>query len=120
MNGEIDLEKKNNLATWTTNPLERSKLFIEAINILIEDYNKSNFQAIILGSDQGRNVYSKKLFSLVERYQLNKRVKFVPYCKEMPIAYSISDIVVSSSVEPEAFGRVAVEAQGNGKTDSSK
>ena len=29
----------------------------------------------------------------------------------MPLAYAISDIVVSSSVEPEAFGRVAVEAQ---------
>ena len=29
----------------------------------------------------------------------------------MPIAYKLSDIVVSSSIEPEAFGRVAVEAQ---------
>ena len=29
----------------------------------------------------------------------------------MPLAYSISDIIVSSSIEPEAFGRVAVEAQ---------
>ena len=29
----------------------------------------------------------------------------------MPLAYKISDIVVSTSIEPEAFGRVAVEAQ---------
>ena len=29
----------------------------------------------------------------------------------MPIAYSLSDIIVSSSIEPEAFGRVAVESQ---------
>ena len=29
----------------------------------------------------------------------------------MPIAYQISDVVVSSSIEPEAFGRVSVEAQ---------
>jgi glycosyltransferase involved in cell wall biosynthesis len=29
----------------------------------------------------------------------------------MPLAYKISSLVVSSSVEPEAFGRVAVEAQ---------
>ena len=29
----------------------------------------------------------------------------------MPIAYSISNLVVSSSIEPEAFGRVSVEAQ---------
>ena len=29
----------------------------------------------------------------------------------MPVAYSISNIIVSSSIEPEAFGRVSVEAQ---------
>ena len=29
----------------------------------------------------------------------------------MPIAYKISNLVISASIEPEAFGRVAVEAQ---------
>ena len=29
----------------------------------------------------------------------------------MPLAYALADIVISSSIEPEAFGRVAVEAQ---------
>ena len=29
----------------------------------------------------------------------------------MPLAYKISDLVVSASIEPEAFGRVSVEAQ---------
>ena len=29
----------------------------------------------------------------------------------MALAYKVSSIVVSSSIEPEAFGRVAVEAQ---------
>ena len=85
--------------------------FIEALNILIEDYNNTNFQAILLGSDQGRKVYKKKLTSLIERYRLTKKVKFISHCKEMPLAYSISDVIVSASIEPEAFGRVAVEAQ---------
>ena len=89
--------------------------FIEALNILIEDYGISNFQAIILGSDQGRKVYSKKLINLVERYNLNKKVKFINHCKEMPLAYSLADVVVSASIEPEAFGRVSVEAQSMGK-----
>ena len=84
---------------------------IESLNILIEDYNVSNFQAIILGSDQGRKVYSKKLLNLVQRYSLNKKVKFITHCKEMPLAYSLVDVVVSASIEPEAFGRVSVEAQ---------
>ena len=89
--------------------------FIESLNILIEDYNIANFQAIILGSDQGRKVYKKKLINLVERYNLNNKVKFIQHCKEMPLAYSLADVIVSASVEPEAFGRVAVEAQSMGK-----
>ncbi len=89
--------------------------FIEALNILIEDYNINNFQAILLGSDQGRKVYTKKLFSLVERYSLTKKIKFISHCKEMPLAYSLADVVVSASIEPEAFGRVAVESQSMNK-----
>ena len=89
--------------------------FIESLNILVEDFNLTNFQAIMLGSDQGRTVYKKKLINLVERYSLNKKIKFVNNCKEMPLAYSLADAVVSASIEPEAFGRVAVEAQSMGK-----
>ena len=88
---------------------------IESLNILIEDYNITNFQTILLGSDQGRKVYTKKLHSLVERYSLTKKVKFIENCKEMPLAYSLADVVVSASIEPEAFGRVAVESQAMGK-----
>ena len=88
---------------------------IEALNILIEDYRNDNFQAIILGSDQGRNVYKKKLLNLVQRYRLSQKIKFINHCKEMPLAYSIADVVVSASTEPEAFGRVSVEAQAMGK-----
>ena len=89
--------------------------FIEALNILMEDYNFTNFHAILLGSDQGRKVYSKKLFSLVERYSLSKKISFINHCGEMPLAYSLADVVVSASIEPEAFGRIAVESQSMGK-----
>ncbi len=108
---KIDSDKKTILLPGRLTYWKGQDLFIEAINVLIEDYNKSNFQAIILGSDQGRNVYSKRLFGLVQRYQLNKKIKFINSCNEMPTAYSLSDIIVSSSIEPEAFGRIAVEAQ---------
>ncbi len=39
------------------------------------------------------------------------QIKFIDHCKDMALAYKVSDIVVSASIEPEAFGRVAVEAQ---------
>jgi len=98
------------LTTW-----KGQEKFIEALNILVEDYNNLNFQAIILGSDQGRKVYKKKLVNLVERYSLNKKIKFIDHCREMPLAYSMADAVVSASIEPEAFGRVSVESQAMGK-----
>ena len=87
------------------------EMFIEALNLLIENHGKNNFHAIILGSDQGRNIYSKKLLLSVERYRLGKKVTFINSCKEMPVAYKLADIAISASIEPEAFGRVAIEAQ---------
>ena len=87
------------------------EILIEALNIMIEDHNNTNFQAIFLGSDQGRKVYKKKLLDLSSRYRLSNKIKFIENCKEMPVAYSLADVVVSASVEPEAFGRVSVEAQ---------
>ena len=86
-------------------------VFIEALNILNQQKNFNTFSAIILGSDQDRRVYYKKLLSLVEKYRLNQKIKFIPFCKEMPLAYKLADVVVSASIEPEAFGRISVEAQ---------
>ena len=85
--------------------------FIKALSILKKDLGKENFQAIILGSDQGRNVYSKKLLVLAEKYQIRRSILFIQNCKNMPVAYKLSNIIVSTSIEPEAFGRVSVEAQ---------
>ena len=87
------------------------EMFMESLNLLRTKYGKNNFQSIILGDHQGRKVYFKKLLSMMEKYQLKKNVIFLSSLREMPIIYYISDVVVSSSIEPEAFGRVAVEAQ---------
>ena len=53
------------------------EMFIQALNLLIEKYDKKNFHAFILGSDQGRNIYSKKLLLLVERHRLGKKITFI-------------------------------------------
>jgi len=109
---------KNNFIILLPGRLTKWKgqeMFIEALNLLVEKYNKNNFQAVILGSDQGRNIYSKKLTLLVERHRLGKKIIFIENCKEMPIAYKLADIAVSSSIEPEAFGRVSIEAQAMSK-----
>ena len=87
------------------------KIFIEAIKLLSEKENIPSFESIILGSDQGRNVYKKQLLGLVQQYRLGNKIKFIDHCEEMPVAYAISNLVCSCSYEPEAFGRVSVEAQ---------
>ena len=87
------------------------ELFIEAINKVNIELGYEAFHAIILGSDQGRELYKKKLIRLSEQHRLTNQLKFIDHCKDMALAYKVSDIIISSSIEPEAFGRVAVEAQ---------
>ncbi len=92
------------------------ELFIEAINLVNVELGYEAFYAVILGNEQGRDLYKKKLIRLSEQYRMTNQLKFIDNCKNMALAYKISDIIVSASIEPEAFGRVAVEAQSMKKT----
>ena len=87
------------------------KIFIEAINLLSKNKDIPPFEAIILGSAQGRNVYKKQLLDLSQQHRLNKIIRFIDHCEDMPVAYGIANLVCSCSYEPETFGRVSVEAQ---------
>ena len=87
------------------------ELFIEAINLVNTELGYEAFYAVILGSDQGRDEYKKKLHHLSEKFNISNQVKFIDSCKNMALAYKVSDIIVSASIKPESFGRVAVEAQ---------
>ncbi|MDA7489214.1 glycosyltransferase family 4 protein [Candidatus Pelagibacter ubique] len=108
---EVDRNKKTILMPGRLTVWKGQETFIEALNLVNKELGYESFNAIILGSDQGRDIYTKKIKRLAEQYRLTSQLKFINHCKNMPLAYKISDIVVSASVEPEAFGRVAVEAQ---------
>ncbi|MDC0046688.1 glycosyltransferase family 4 protein [Candidatus Pelagibacter sp.] len=108
---EIEKEKKIILLPGRLTPWKGQELFIEAINLINIELGYEAFYAVILGSDQGRELYKKKLIRLSEQYRMSKQIRFIDNSKDMALAYKVSDIVVSCSVEPEAFGRVAVEAQ---------
>ena len=112
---EIKRGKKIILMPGRLTEWKGQELFVESINLVNKELGHEAFYAVILGSDQGRKIYKKKLMRLVEQYRLTGQVRFVDACKKMPIAYKISNIIISSSIEPEAFGRVAVEAQSMGK-----
>ncbi|MBR6412206.1 MAG: glycosyltransferase family 4 protein [Alphaproteobacteria bacterium] len=72
-------------------------------------------QCLIVGSDQGRVEYANKLKEMAEKLPDNIEVKFIKSCGEMPLLYAASTVVVNASLDPEAFGRVVVEAQAMGK-----
>ena len=108
---KIDKEKKIILVPGRLTAWKGQEMFIESINLVKKELGYEAFHVVILGSDQGRNLYKKKLVRLTEQYRLTKQIKFIDHCKDMALAYQVSDIIISPSIEPEAFGRVAVEAQ---------
>ena len=107
----IDKNKKLILLPGRLTSWKGQEMFIEAINLVNKEIDPETFNVVILGSDQGRKIYKQKLLRLVEQHRLANQVKFIDNCKNMPVAYKISDLIVSSSIEPEAFGRVSVEVQ---------
>ncbi|WP_023649119.1 glycosyltransferase family 4 protein [Candidatus Pelagibacter ubique] len=108
---QIEKDKKIILLPGRLTGWKGQEIFLEAVNLVNIELGYEAFYAVILGSDQGRELYKKKLIRLSEQYRLINQVKFIDHCKDMALAYKVSDIVVSASIEPEAFGRVAVEAQ---------
>ena len=108
---EIEKDKKIILLPGRLTGWKGQEIFIEAINLVNIELGYEAFYAVILGSHQGRDLYKKKLIRLSEQYRMINQVRFIDHCKDMALAYKVSDIVVSASIEPEAFGRVAVEAQ---------
>ncbi len=108
---QVNKEKKIILLPGRLTSWKGQELFIEAIKLVKIELGYEAFDAVILGSDQGRELYKKKLIRLTEQHRLTNQIKFIDHCKDMALAYKVSDIIISSSIEPEAFGRVAVEAQ---------
>ncbi|HEV7368894.1 glycosyltransferase family 4 protein [Arenibaculum sp.] len=70
---------------------------------------------LLVGSDQGRTGYRREIEEAVARHDLGGVVRIVDHCSDMPAAYLLADVVVNASSDPEAFGRVIVEAQAMGK-----
>jgi len=108
---ELKVGKKIILFPGRLTSWKGQEMFLDAMNKVNIQLGHDAFIAVILGSDQGRDLYKKKLIRLVEQYRLTNQVKFIEHCKNMPVAYKISNFVVSASTEPESFGRISVEAQ---------
>ncbi len=76
---------------------------------------KRDFFCLLIGSSHGHEAFQKKLEARIIQSGLGGKIRLTSECKDMPAAYLLADVVVSASTEPEAFGRVVVEAQAMGR-----
>lgn len=87
------------------------KLLIEALHLI----DNEDFFCVIIGDDQGRKKYSSELRKMIANYNMTDRFLFIRNVKDIPAAMMVSDVVLSTSIEPEAFGRIAIEGQAMGR-----
>ena len=86
-------------------------LLIEAIFKL----QRSDIICLFVGDSQGRNKYYAELEKILDKFKLKNNFRIIPNQSDMATIYKLADVVVSSSLDPEAFGRVVAEAQAMGR-----
>ena len=78
--------------------LKGQKVFLKSLLLL----KNRNYQAIIVGDTEENSGYTDELKQIIEKNNLADRIRLVGHCNDMPAAFLLSDIVLSTS--PEAFG----------------
>ncbi len=89
-------------------------LLIEAMTLL-KARGENRVLLLLAGDDQGRKSYRAELVAAIAAAGLEDAVKLVGHCDDMPAAYLLADLAIAPSLEPEAFGRTAVEPQVMGR-----
>lgn len=74
-----------------------------------------DFFCILAGDHEGHPGYRTEIEKAIVDLGLGHRVRIVGNTQDMAAAYLLAHVVVSASLEPEAFGRVAIEAQAMGR-----
>jgi glycosyltransferase involved in cell wall biosynthesis len=91
--GRISPGKRYDLAMTALAQLKRKDVFL-----------------VIVGSDQGSEVFAKDLRAMADKQGIRDQVRFIGDCSNIPLAYATSDVVVFPTEQQEAFGRISAEA----------
>ena len=94
-------------------PWKGQEVLLDALATL-EHLNPRPWVCVMAGDDQGRTGYRDRLKNKAKALGLEHRVRIVGHVADVPGAMAATDLAVVPSVEPEAFGRAAVEAQAAG------
>ena len=85
-------------------------LLVEAAERL-KSQGREDFLVVMVGDDQGRTAYRAEIEAMIGRAGLSQQVRLAGHFADMPAAWLAADVAVAPSLEPEAFGRTAVEPQ---------
>ena len=87
------------------------RLMIDAL----EKIKDMDYFCVFVGDDQGRDYYTKELKEAIAAKGLEGRFAFIRHVTDVPAMMAVSDVVVSASTDPEAFGRIAAEGEAMGR-----
>jgi glycosyltransferase involved in cell wall biosynthesis len=87
------------------------KILIQAVKQLARD----DVFCLLLGSSGEPMPFERELERAIEAAELHGRVQIGPYVDDMPAAYMLADVVVSTGGARQGFSRTLVEAQAMGR-----
>jgi glycosyltransferase involved in cell wall biosynthesis len=90
------------------------QVLIEAASLLHARGSDSGIVFVFVGDEQGRSPYRSELEEMIRARGLTRRAVIAGHCDDMPAAFKAALLTVICSIEAEAFGRVAIEAQAMG------
>ncbi|HEX4179696.1 MAG TPA: glycosyltransferase family 4 protein [Caulobacteraceae bacterium] len=127
---QVPRERLDSLAqAWGIAPSDQRKKFLlggrltrwKGQGVLIEAAarlkaeGEDDFLILLAGDDQGRTGYRQALEQAIATSGLGEHVRLTGHCDDMPAAYLLADFACAPSLDPEPFGRTAVEPQAMGR-----
>ncbi len=97
--------------------LTRWKGQLVAVEAASQILRKPEFDDVVFvfaGDDQGRTAYRRELATRIAELGLDGSILMPGHCADVPAAFAAAALALVPSIEPEAFGRISVEAQAMG------
>jgi glycosyltransferase involved in cell wall biosynthesis len=80
---------------------------VKALNSIKE----KDFYCIIAGDLSKHPRFTQEIRDMIQELKLQRKIQIFGPESDMLSLYGIADVVLSTSIEPEAFGRVIIESQ---------
>lgn len=92
------------------------ELLIDALKVLLESGRlPENLRCLFVGPSSSGSSYRGRLENKLQVSGLQGHVQIIEDCRDVVAAYMVTDVVVSASTRPEAFGRIVAEGQAMGR-----